>query len=98
QEIVGVRIAEQVAEYLRNGVALNAVNVPAMTAEQYRAVGPYAALAERLGTSAAYLAEGNPRSVRLCYQGKIAEQGTALIRNAGVAGVLSRSMEHRANV
>src|SRR6185295_7281864 len=28
----------------------------------------------------------------------ITEQGTALIRNAGVAGVLSRSMEHRANV
>ena len=98
QEIVGVRIAEQVAEYLRNGVALNAVNVPAMTAEQYRVVGPYAALAERLGTFAAYLAEGNPRAVRLVYQGKIAEQNTALIRNAGVAGVLSRSMEHRANV
>jgi len=98
QEIVGVRIAEQVAEYLKNGVALNAVNVPAMTAEQYRVVGPYAALAERLGTFAAYLAEGNPRSVRLVYQGKIAEQNTALIRNAGVAGVLSRSMEHRANV
>ena len=33
----------------RHGVALNAVNVPAMTAEQYRAVGPYIDLAERLG-------------------------------------------------
>ena len=98
QEIVGVRIAEQVAEYLRNGIALNAVNVPAMTAEQYRAVGPFAALAERLGTFAAYLAEGNPRAVRLVYQGKIAEQNTALIRNAGIAGVLSRSLERRANV
>ena len=98
QEIVGVRIAEQVAEYLKNGVALNAVNVPALTAEQYKAVSPFAALAERLGTFAAYLAEGNPRSVRLIYQGKIAEQNTALIRNAGVAGVLSRSMERRANV
>jgi D-3-phosphoglycerate dehydrogenase len=98
QEMVGVRIAEQVAEYLKHGVALNAVNVPALTAEQYRAVGPFAALAERLGIFAAYLAEGNPRSVRLIYQGKIAEQNTSLIRNAGVAGVLCRSMERRANV
>jgi D-3-phosphoglycerate dehydrogenase len=98
QEIVGIRIVEQVVEYLRHGVALNAVNVPAMTAEEYRAVGPFANLAERLGTFAAYVASGNPRAVRLTYQGKIAEQNTALIRNAGVAGVLSRSLEHKANV
>jgi D-3-phosphoglycerate dehydrogenase len=98
QEIVGVRIVEQVVEYLQRGVALNAVNVPAMTAEQYRAVGPYAALAQRLGTFAAYIASGNPRTVRLTYRGKIAEQNTALVRNAGVAGVLSRSLAQNANV
>ena len=69
-----------------------------MTAEQYQAVGPYIDLAERLGNFAAYVASGNPSSVRLIYQGKIAEQNTALVRNAGLAGVLSRSMAHRANV
>ena len=98
QEIVGVRIVEQVVEYLQRGVALNAVNVPAMTAEQYRAVGPYAALAQRLGTFAAHIASGNPRAVRLTYRGKIADQNTALVRNAGVAGVLSRSLAVHANV
>jgi len=98
QEAVGVRIAQQVVEYLKNGVAVNAVNVPAMTAEQYRAVGPYAALAERLGMFAAHIATGNPRLVRLVYQGKIAAQNTLLIRNAGLAGVLSRSTELKANV
>jgi D-3-phosphoglycerate dehydrogenase len=98
QEIVGVRIVEQVVEYLQNGVALNAVNVPAMTAEQYRAVAPYAALAEHLGAFAAYVAVGNPKSVKLSYQGKIAEQNTALIRNSGIAGVLSRSLAQKANV
>ena len=40
QEIVGVRIAEQVVEYLKNGVAINAVNMPALSPEQYRAAGP----------------------------------------------------------
>jgi D-3-phosphoglycerate dehydrogenase len=69
-----------------------------MTAEQYRAVGPYAALAQRLGTFAAHIASGNPRAVRLTYRGKIAEQNTALVRNAGVAGVLSRSLAQNANV
>ncbi|HWZ33640.1 MAG TPA: phosphoglycerate dehydrogenase [Bryobacteraceae bacterium] len=98
QDAVGYRIAEQVVEYLRDGVALNAVNVPAMTAEQYRTVGPYAALAERLGTFAAYVATGNPRLVRLVYKGRIAEQNTLMIRNAGLAGVLSRSLARKANV
>ncbi len=98
QEIVGVRIAEQLVEYLNNGVALNAVNMPAMSAEQYRTVGPYVALAERLGNFAAYIASGHPSTVRLIYSGRIAEFNTTLLRNAGLAGVLNRSLSHRANL
>ncbi len=97
QEIVGVRIAEQVVEYLRNGIALNAVNMPALTPEQFRTLGPYVALAERLGTFASHIAQGNPRSVRLTYHGRIAEQNTHLVRNSGLAGVLSRSVSQKAN-
>ena len=91
QEIVGVRIAEQVVEYLKSGVAINAVNMPALSPEQYRALGPYATLAERLGTFAAHVASGNPRRVKLTYFGKIADGNTSLMRNAGLAGLLSRS-------
>ena len=98
QEIVGVRIAEQVVEYLRNGVAINAVNMPALSPEQYKALGPYAKLAKRLGTFASYVSMGNPRSVRLTYFGRLASQSTSLLRNAGLAGVLSRSTENRANL
>ncbi len=98
QEIVGVRIAEQVVEYLRHGIAINAVNMPALSPEQYRALGPYAALAERLGTFASYIASGNPRTIRLTYFGRIGDSNTSLLRNAGLAGVLSRSTENRANL
>jgi D-3-phosphoglycerate dehydrogenase len=97
QEIVGVRIAEQMVEYLRHGIAINAVNMPALSPEQYRLLGPYASLAERLGNFAAYIAAGNPRSVRLTYSGKLAETNTNLLRNAGLAGVLNRS-SHKANL
>lgn len=98
QEIVGVRIAEQVVEYLKHGVAINAVNMPPLSPEQYRALGPYAILAERLGTFAAYVTTGNPHTVRLTYFGRIADNNTSLLRNAGLAGVLSRSTENRANM
>jgi len=98
QEIVGVRIAEQVVEYLKSGVAIHAVNMPAMSPEQYRVLAPYATLAERLGNFAAHIASDNPRTVRLHYFGKIADANTNLLRNAGLAGVLSRSTSHKANL
>jgi len=98
QEIVGVRIAEQVVEYLVNGVALNAVNMPSLSPEMYKAVGPYIELAERLGNFAAYAATGNPKSVKIAYSGRIAELNTTLVRNAALAGVLNRSLEQRANL
>jgi len=78
QEIVGVRIAEQVVEYLNSGVAINAVNMPALSPEQYRALGPYISLAEKLGSFAAHIATGNPKTLRLVYHGKIADSNTNL--------------------
>jgi D-3-phosphoglycerate dehydrogenase / 2-oxoglutarate reductase len=98
QEIVGVRIAEQVVEYLKNGVAINAVNMPAMSPEQYRALGPFVTLAERLGNLAARIATGNPKTVRLSYRGKIADSNTNLLRSAGLAGLLCRSTERKVNL
>ncbi|HWF47651.1 MAG TPA: phosphoglycerate dehydrogenase, partial [Bryobacteraceae bacterium] len=98
QEIVGVRIVEQVVEYLTTGVAINAVNMPALTAEQYRSLGPYVDLAERLGLFLSHIATGNPHTIRFVYRGHLATQNTQILRNAGLAGVLSRSLEYRANV
>ncbi len=98
QEIVGVRIAEQLAEYLVSGVAINAVNMPALSPEQYRVLGPFISLAEKLGAFAAHIASGNPTMVRLVYFGKLAENNTHLVRNAGLAGVLSRSLAQKANL
>lgn len=98
QEIVGIRIAEQVVEYLNNGIAINAVNMPALSPEQYKAIGPYIEVAEKLGNFAAYLAEGNPKGVKLTYFGRIAEGNTTLLRNAGLAGVLNRSTAQKTNV
>ena len=37
QEIVGVRITEQVVEYLTHGVAINAVTMPRLSPDQYLA-------------------------------------------------------------
>ena len=98
EESVSVRLAEHLIDYLTHGIAVNAVNVPVMTAEEYRAVAPYADLTERLGTFAAHIVTGNPKLVRIIYHGNMAPERTRLIRNAGLAGVLSRSVARKTNV
>jgi D-3-phosphoglycerate dehydrogenase len=98
QEIVGIRIVEQLIEYLKNGVAINAVNMPPMSPEQYKAVGPFLALAERLGKFAAHVAPGHPKGVRIAYSGRIAGMNTSLLRNSALAGVLSRALSERVNL
>jgi D-3-phosphoglycerate dehydrogenase len=98
QEIVGIRIVEQLVQYLVSGVALNAVNMPAMTVEQFRTLGPWADLSERLGFFVSHITNGNPHLIRLIYSGHIGESDTQLLRNAGIAGILSRSLDQKANV
>jgi len=98
QEEVGVRIVQQLIDYLKNGIAVNAVNMPALSPEQYRTVGPWLGVAERLGAFAAHVAEGQPSSVRFVYYGKIADANTHLLRNAGLAGVLNRYLSQKANL
>jgi D-3-phosphoglycerate dehydrogenase len=98
QEIVGIRIAEQVLQYLRDGVAINAVNMPSVSPKQYKRLGPYVNLAQRLGAFAAQVASGNPKAVRLVYQGEIGTGDTKLIRNGGLGGVLNSYLSQKVNV
>ncbi len=98
QETVGIRIVEQMVDYLVNGIAVNAVNMPALSPEQYKSLGPWVDVARRLGAFAVHVAEGHPQSVRLSYYGRIAEANTHLLRNAGLAGILNRYLSQKANV
>jgi len=98
QEAVGIQIARQVKEYLKQGVIQNAVNVPSVSAEEYATMQPYIVLAERLGAFLAQVAEGTIEEISLRYSGQIADWKTDLIRNAAVKGVLNQMLEERANL
>ncbi len=98
QEIVGLRIAEQVRDYLKHGLIVNAVNVPSASPEEYRTLEPYLRLAERLGSFVAQTAEGRARAVRLAFSGKLAQMNTFLLRSAALRGILNRVLSEKANL
>jgi D-3-phosphoglycerate dehydrogenase len=98
QEIVGYRIAEQVRDYLKHSVIQNAVNMPSIPAEEYRALRPYLDLAERLGQFLAQIASGAAAGVEIRYSGKLAQMNTNLVRNAVLKGLLNRILDEKANI
>jgi D-3-phosphoglycerate dehydrogenase len=98
QEEVGTQIAVQVRDYLAEGVIRNAVNLPALSADQYRRVRPYLELAERLGSLVSQAAASRPARIRIRYAGELAEVGTHLLRSAVLAGVLNEVLDEKVNV
>jgi D-3-phosphoglycerate dehydrogenase / 2-oxoglutarate reductase len=101
QEEVGTLIAQQVRDYLSSGIVRNAVNLPSLSAEQYRRVQPYLALAERLGSMIAQViaARGTRlERIRVAFAGEPAELGTRVLRSAVLAGVLNAALAEKVNL
>jgi D-3-phosphoglycerate dehydrogenase len=98
QEEVGTQVAVQVRDYLAEGVIRNAVNLPALSPDQYRRGRPYMALAERLGSLVAQAARSRPARIRIRYAGEVAEVGTHLLRSAVLAGLLNAVLDEKVNV
>jgi len=98
QEIVGIRIAEQVRDYLLSGVARNAVNLPAVSPEEFKKLEPYIQLGEKLGAFLAQLAGERIREVRISYDGGLAELNTHLVKNAVLKGILTPALSEQVNL
>jgi D-3-phosphoglycerate dehydrogenase len=98
QEEVGTLIAQQVRDFLAEGVIRNAVNLPALSAEQYRRVRPYLELAERLGSLVSQAAAVRPARIRIRYAGEVAEAGTHLLRSAVLTGILNAVLDEKVNL
>jgi D-3-phosphoglycerate dehydrogenase len=98
QEEVGTQVAVQIRDYLADGIIRNAVNLPALSADQYRRVKPYLDLAERLGSFVSQAAATRPARIGIRYAGELADAGTHLLRSAVLAGILNAVLDEKVNV
>jgi D-3-phosphoglycerate dehydrogenase len=97
QDRAGVIVAEQVAAALEGGVVTNAVNMPAIGAEELEYLGPFLPLATKLGALAVELAGGNPTRIDLTYLGQLAEHDTRLLTVAALNGAFQGRVEQAVN-
>jgi D-3-phosphoglycerate dehydrogenase len=89
QENVAVQVAEQMADYLTTGAVTNALNIPSMSAEDAKALGPYLTLADQLGSFAGQLTEHGLKKVEIEYDGKASLLNTKPLTAVALRGLLA---------
>lgn len=97
QLAVAVDVARQIAEFLLDGVANNAVNVPAVGSQDLREVGPYVVLSEKLGAFLAQVAGGPITKLELTVSGEIAKKDWRHVPLALLSSVLRQNHDHGVN-
>ena len=97
QDRAGVIVAEQVAAALEGGVVTNAVNIPAIGAEDLEQLGPLVPLAAKLGRLAMELAGGRAERITLAYYGALYDYDTRLLTVAALNGAFQVSADRQVN-
>ena len=91
QENVAIQVAEQMADYLLTGAVTNAINMPSITAEEAKVMGPWIRLAGHLGSFVGQMTDEPIKAINILYDGVVAEMNTAALNAASVAGVLKEA-------
>ncbi|HUU35804.1 MAG TPA: phosphoglycerate dehydrogenase, partial [Vicinamibacterales bacterium] len=94
---VAVQVAEQVRDYLVEGVIRNGVNVPSVSPEILEQIRPYVILGEKLGRFQGQLCPGKIEEIEIEYAGDVADLRVAPITISVLKGLLE-SVTDRVNM
>jgi D-3-phosphoglycerate dehydrogenase / 2-oxoglutarate reductase len=94
QEKVALQVAEQMADFLLTGAVTNALNMPAVTAEEAPRLKPYLVLAQQLGSFAGQLTRSGLKSVTIEYEGQAADLNTRPLTAVALAGLLTPLLDN----
>src|SRR6056297_1943130 len=86
---ITVQVARQIIDFLQQGMIVNAVNVPSISADLLETLRPYIELAEKLGAFQAQLSAKGLREVRLEYAGSVSDFPVAPLTMAALKGLLT---------
>jgi len=92
QENVAIQVAEQMADYLKKGAVSNAINMPAISAEEAPRLKPFIKLAELLGAFVGQSTEEDIRAVEILFDGTVANMNRQALVAATLAGLIRPQM------
>ena len=88
QENVALQVAEQMADYLLTGAVQNALNMPSVTAEEAKVMGPWLKLAQHLGSFVGQLTEEAIEEIRITYNGVAGTMNLEALNCGVIAGIM----------
>jgi D-3-phosphoglycerate dehydrogenase len=88
QENVAVQVAEQMSDYLLTGAVTNALNMPSVTAEEAKIMGPWLALAGHLGAFIGQMTSEPIKAINILYDGTVSSMNLAALNCGVVAGIM----------
>ncbi|WP_313137524.1 phosphoglycerate dehydrogenase [Paracoccus jeotgali] len=88
QENVAIQVAEQMSDYLLTGAVANALNMPSVTAEEAKVMGPWIKLAGHLGSFIGQMTDAPIKSINVLYDGSVAEMNVSALNASVIAGVM----------
>jgi len=91
QENVALQVAEQMSDYLLTGAVSNALNMPSVTAEEAKVMGPWVKLAEHLGAFIGQMTDEPIKAINILYDGTVAEMNLDALNCGVVAGIMKRA-------
>ncbi|MEX5578465.1 phosphoglycerate dehydrogenase [Pseudophaeobacter sp. A-200-2] len=89
QENVALQVAEQMANYLLTGAVENALNMPSVTAEEAKVMGPWIKLSEHLGAFIGQMTDDEPiKAINILYDGCASEMNLEALNCSLIAGIM----------
>ena len=91
QENVAMQVAEQMSDYLLTGAVTNALNMPSVTAEEAKVMGPWISLAGHLGAFIGQMTDEPIEAINILYDGSVAGMNLEALNCSVVAGIMKRT-------
>ncbi|MGR3520373.1 MAG: NAD(P)-dependent oxidoreductase, partial [Roseovarius sp.] len=88
QENVALQVAEQMSDYLLTGAVTNALNMPSVTAEEAKIMGPWIKLSDHLGNFIGQMTDEPIKAINILYDGVASEMNLEALTCAAVAGIM----------
>jgi D-3-phosphoglycerate dehydrogenase len=91
QENVALQVAEQMSDYLLTGAVSNALNMPSVTAEEAKIMGPWIKLSGHLGNFIGQMTDEPIVAINILFDGTASEMNLKALTASTVAGIMKTS-------
>ena len=88
QENVALQVAEQMSDYLLRGAVSNALNMPSVTAEEAKVMGPWIKLSDHLGNFIGQMTDEPIKAINILYDGVVSDMNLQALTCSAIAGIM----------